>query len=123
MGRVASPEGPFVMVSPAPFFMLTRAPNIDDVTTITRPPDSKHGSTIPPDERSLAVQAKATLALMFTTKMASLTPLFIFTGVQLVMWASWYVKALHCGGVCGADVERVECSWSCGPADTSVFTN
>ena len=56
-------------------------------------PDAKHHhrSSSPEqhldreDDRTLAAQAKATVALMATRELVSLIPLFTFTGVQYVL--------------------------------------
>ena len=56
-------------------------------------PDAKHHHTSSSaeqhldreDDRTLAAQAKATVALMATRELVSLIPLFTFTGVQYVL--------------------------------------
>lgn len=60
-----------------------------------RPPDPKMGTAIPVDDRTLRVQIRSTLAHVCTRRLAYLIPLFVFGGIQLVMWASWFPRQMH----------------------------
>lgn len=60
-----------------------------------QPPDPRFGSVVPEDGRPLGVQVRATLGLLCSRRLGCLAPLFITTGVHLVMWASWFPRQMY----------------------------
>ena len=81
----------------SPFFVVLTATCVGGVLMLLlfRAPDTRCGSVALPDGRSVAAQAKSTVALLFTTKLGSLVPLFVFCGVHLVGWASWFPRQMY----------------------------
>ena len=78
------------------FVVLTLVGAVGVLTLLLfKPPDPRFGSPTEHDDRGPAAQARATFGLLFTPKLGCLVPLFVFIGVQMVMWASWFPRQMH----------------------------